>query len=201
MNDNVESIYTQMFAPNPIPKSVRELFDKTNFYASRVDAQQMTPPFLALIAAVATATPVKIATEKPETRPVVDTSESKGGDKNSYYRNRITEPDGTATVMGSPAPQTSAETQTPAERPDAAPQPMSGPTGPMDAPSANPIIDKGELAKSLSPMTKKELIAHAMDVCGLTLNQLVGRKIGRASNYEINSTSKSKIIAKILGQE
>jgi hypothetical protein len=77
MNENVEAIYTQMFAPNPIPDEVKEMFDRVNFLASRIDAQAMRPTELAMIAAVAISTKItpKYAGPKPAPALTVDTTE------------------------------------------------------------------------------------------------------------------------------
>jgi hypothetical protein len=79
MNENVETIFAQMFAPQPIPQQVINLFDRANLLASRIDAQQMRAADLALIGAIGS---IEEAVEQFKT-PVsqtVDTSEPEPDD-------------------------------------------------------------------------------------------------------------------------
>jgi hypothetical protein len=76
MNETVESIFTQMFAPAEIPQEVKTLYEKVRFYADRIDQPIMRPLDLVLIAAMAT--PAKTDLEPKQEKvipPAVDTSE------------------------------------------------------------------------------------------------------------------------------
>ena len=49
MNEQVETIYAQMFAPEPVPQKVKDLFEKVNFYLNRIDSPQLHPRELAIL--------------------------------------------------------------------------------------------------------------------------------------------------------
>ena len=184
MNDRVEEIYTQMFAPQPIPQSVLELFDRTNFLANRIDCQ-LTVGALVLIAALATKSAATAVSKLVEPE-VVDTNEV----------NETLKPQTDVVTSNDTdvAPQTAAETTNQAAA-------LLGPLGPMDAPQGEATESgKNSLAASLNLMSKAELTTHAKDVCGITSNQLYGVKQGRVSKRIIQRTSKAKIIKIILGK-
>ena len=76
MNETVESIFTQMFAPASIPQEVKALYEKVRFYSDRIDQPIMRPLDLVLIAAMATSgKEIAIPEKKKTIAPVVDTSE------------------------------------------------------------------------------------------------------------------------------
>ena len=152
MNDQVEEIYEAMFAPNPVPQSVRTLYDITNKYVSRVDAQMRTAN-LAVIAGLAVfmdgqrGRPISIP--KPRT-DIVDTSEA-------------TEPDADVPI---PAPETPAEAPTGNEGPTAEVLPAHGPSGPMDAPAKPSKKRRGLSTIKMNKLTLPELKEHARQIYG-----------------------------------
>lgn len=76
MNETVESIFTQMFAPAEIPLEVKVLYEKVRFYSDRIDQPIMRPLDLVLIAAMATSGKMTIQPEPKKTIPVtVNTTE------------------------------------------------------------------------------------------------------------------------------
>ena len=76
MNETVESIFTQMFAPVPIPQEVKTLYEKVKFYSDRITQPEMRPLDLVLIASMATnGKDIAIPEQKKTIAPVVDTSE------------------------------------------------------------------------------------------------------------------------------
>jgi len=78
MNETVESIFTQMFAPTPIPQEVKTLYEKVRFYSDRIDQPIMRPLDLVLIAAMVgnLKTSIVIPADKKLIDVAVDTSES-----------------------------------------------------------------------------------------------------------------------------
>jgi len=183
MNEQVEMIYEQMFAPQPIPQSVKTLFDRTNFFLNRIDGQMRTGN-LALIAALATVGKVPTV-EQPEAggTEIVDTSEigeiSPVQPNVSLYVNNPTEK--TIKPMNSSVPQTSV-----------------GPTGLMDAPNTPDVGRQAKRIELLQGMSKQELYAHAEEFYGLKANAFVGKKKGRPSRAEMNKVRKDQIIEKLL---
>jgi hypothetical protein len=76
MNETVESIFTQMFAPAEIPQKVKDLYEKVRFYSDRIDQPIMRPLDLVLIAAMATQTNTNLIPQQEKIiAPLVDTSE------------------------------------------------------------------------------------------------------------------------------
>lgn len=77
MNETVESIFTQMFAPAEIPQEVKTLYEKVRFYSDRIDQPIMRPLDLVLIAAMATPANTNLIPQKEKVIPpvAVDTSE------------------------------------------------------------------------------------------------------------------------------
>ena len=153
MNDQVEEIYEAMFAPNPVPQSVRTLYEHTNKFASRIDAQMRTAN-LAVIAGLAVVLdggkpmPATVTMHAPT--DVIDTSEA-------------TEPDADVPV---PAPKTPAEAPKGAESPTGNTSPAHGPSGPMDAP-AKPSKKRRSLSKiKMNKLTLPELKEHARQIYG-----------------------------------
>ena len=184
MNDRVEEIYTQMFAPQPIPQSVQELYKRTHFLANRIDCQ-LTVGALVLVAALATKSAVA-SVSKPAEPEVVDTNE--------VNETLTAQPDVAASNVTVATPQTAAEMTNQAAA-------LLGPLGPMDAPQGEATESgKNSLTASLNLMSKAELTTHAKDVCGITSNQLYGVKQGRVSKRIIQRTSRAKIIKIILGK-
>jgi len=165
MNDTVESIYTQMFAPQPIPQAVIDLFDKTNFFASRIYAQQMTPAFLALLAAVATTGTVTFAPVKPTIPSQINTNEDVS--ETLQVQQAVTFVHDTPT-------QTAVETITGEQRPDAPPETTHGLTGPMDAPEGGTHRGIDEVA--LYKLSVPELKAHAKEFYGYEAPKQFGHK-------------------------
>ena len=171
-----------MFAPDPIPQSVQELYKRTHFLANRIDCQ-LTVGALVLIAALAT----KTATPKVEVVENIDIDYI--GDTSAAKLDVV--------VTNDPIPAT----QTPAETTNQAAA-LLGPLGPMDAPQGETTESgKDSLLPALNLMSKAELTTHAKDVCGISSNQLYGVKQGRVSKRIIQRTSKAKIIKIILGKD
>jgi hypothetical protein len=135
-----------MFAPDPIPASVVQAFDKANKYRSRVSAGGMRPMDLAIIAAIGMSQPeptvesIAVPAAVSQAEPVIDP----------------TEPDAD---VPDPAPQASPETQT-------MPAPSSGPTGVMDAPATPSKERRARSAYLMQKMTVPELKVHARAVYG-----------------------------------
>lgn len=158
MNEQVEEIYTQMFAPEPIPKAVKVAFDRTNFLANRIDAQLFRGTELAIIAGAATQS---MPTPKPKAAQVtsedvpIDTSEVPPGGAPSV---EITEPAPDATPEQSEADRMAE--QKPVEIP------TTGRTGPMDAPPRPDKKRRGLAATKMLKLTTKELKVHAEQVYG-----------------------------------
>lgn len=146
MNDRVEEIFKQMFAPKAIPFSVRNLFEQANFLGSRIDATAMRPIDLAIIGAIGTAT-TQMATglERVAIGALVDAG------------------------MPITAPDVSEEPQTPSEGDNdtsLTEATITGPTGPMDVPSKPDKKRRGLGVIKLQKMTVKELRVHALEFYG-----------------------------------
>ena len=172
-----------MFAPQPVPQSVRELYDRTIFLGNRIDNPNITVGGLVLIAALATRT-VLPTISKPAEVDLDEVSETWTPQQDVVVANDTV-----------PAAQTLPEQSS-------VPEPMNGPLGPMDAPQG-PTTESGKngLEIALSGMSKAELVSHAIDVCGMTKKQILGRnKKGRATKSDFNFTCKAKIIERILGK-
>ena len=161
MNETVESIFAQMFAPNEIPQSVVELFDKANFFVSRIDAPAMRVPLMAVIAAIATTRGSNVQGPLPKAKlpDEIDTSEQA-----EPVKVERTLPDEIATTEPVQAPETVVTGQSATEPPTTAP---GVPTGPMDAPAT--ILKAPKTALCLAQMTKDELREHANQVLGYRL--------------------------------
>jgi len=148
MNDRVEEIYEQMFAPDPIPDCVRSAFETVNRYASRIDAGMMRPVDLAIIAAMGLGETVPatapVASAPPQHDGLIDTGE-----------------EGTV-----PEPTQAAGQQTPAGDTSGATLPSHGPTGPMDAPAKPSEKRRGLSQYAMQRMSITELRAHAKEFYG-----------------------------------
>jgi hypothetical protein len=155
MNERVEEVYEQMFAPKPVPASVRTLFDKANHLASRVDAQTMKLTDLAIIGAVAVMPQVGIATTGGAIEPPKEPIDEDGSID--------TTEDTVAPSQGATAPPVD-------EVPVAGTaRPSQGPTGPMDAPAQPPTPKTKSLTtKQMQKMTRPELIVHAKEAYGFS---------------------------------
>lgn len=149
MNDKVEEIYEQMFAPNPIPDCVRAAFESVNKHASRVDAGLMRPLDLAIIASIglsgAMPTTVAVAYPPQEHDGLIDTVE---GDEEQPV----------------PAPTRFTEPLKDADRTSEPVLTSHGPTGPMDAPSKP--VKKGTSKYAMQKMSLHELRVHAREFYG-----------------------------------
>ena len=148
MNDQVEEIYERMFAPNEIPQAVRELYQRVQFFVSKIDCPGMKMSQLALIAGIATANPAQAVAVKPHKDAVIDTAEADA-------------------EIPDPAPQSPAAGQTPPEEPIEPALDITGPggpTGPMDAPAKRLKNPKTEV--QLMRMTARELRVQARDFHG-----------------------------------
>lgn len=76
MNETVEAIFAQMFAPQPVPEEVKQIYERTKKLADRIDQMNMRPLDFALMAGIAI-TFRKSVMETPTTKTpgIVDTSE------------------------------------------------------------------------------------------------------------------------------
>lgn len=148
MNERVTEIYTQMFAPQPIPQSVKEMYERTVFFANRIDATMFKPTELAIIAGAATQGKMEVqkAAAVAANEPV-DTSEP----------SPPTVPPPTAPA---PAPETPVDGQTPE------PEPKT--PGIMDARHKPDRKRRGLAATKMLKLTVKELRVHAKENYGWT---------------------------------
>lgn len=145
MNEQVETIYTQMFAPEPIPQSVREMYDRAKFLADRVDSPNISVGGLILIAVTATK-----SAKKPVGRPrkisEVDTDEV-----------------GETLPVQTYTDTQAADAQKPAE-PQTATGSMDAPLGKMDVPAPpETALQRGMSVRRLNLLTRPELRAHAKE--------------------------------------
>jgi hypothetical protein len=150
MNEQVETIYTQMFAPNPIPQQVIDLFDRINFCCSRIDAPNaMRATQLAIIGGIGAFLAAKgepLPPQMPKPTELIDTTEP---------------PTRTTTQVAPPADTTSQN---------------RAPTGPMDAP-ARPTNKPEVTAAALATMAPAELREHARQCFGVELNKHYGKAL------------------------
>ncbi len=187
MNDKVQEIFTQMFAPHEIPQPVIDMYNRTKFLADRVDAPIIPISGLVLIAATATKTAAMSASKPIEpaevdTKEVSETLPTEGGDV--LIVNKVI-----------PAPE-------PPVEPTSAAGAMNGPLGEMDAPEgATTEAGKASLAATLVLMTKEELIEHATGVLKMTKRQICGRKKnGPVTKSDMRTAKVPEIIERILGK-
>jgi hypothetical protein len=180
-----------MFAPQPIPQSVREMYDRTVFLANRIDCQ-LTVGALVLIAATATKT-AATSVSKPILPEEVDID---------YVGETLSVQPGLTTNVPFAEPQTPPEQQEGKDAPNGADKPAFATTGPMDAPQGvTTESGRNSLERSLHGMTKAELLAHAIDACKMTMKQAIGKeKKAKITKADIQYTSKATIIKSILGQ-
>lgn len=158
MNDQVEAIFTQMFAPGKIPQSVVDMYDRTKFLADKVDAPIIPVSGLVLIAASATKTAVT-SLSKPIDPAEVDTKEV------SETLPVQPDEDVQSTAPETPVEQTSSD------------GPMDAPRGAMDAPTTpEPELQRGMSEKRLMMLTAAELRAHALEFYGLKAKATWGKK-------------------------
>jgi len=76
MNETVEAIFTQMFAPQPVPDEVKQLYERAKKLADRIDQMNMRPLDFAIMAAVAISFRKSVMeTTTTKTSGIVDTSE------------------------------------------------------------------------------------------------------------------------------
>ena len=192
MNDRVEEVYTQMFAPQPIPQSVREMYERAVFLANRIDCQ-LTMGALVLIAASATKT-AATSVSKPIVPETVDI--------HKVAETLPVQPDLT-TNASVETPQTPVEQPKGEDAPNEPDRPAFATTGPMDAPQGiTTESGKNSLERSLNLMTKAELLAHATDACKMTMKQAIGKeKKAKITKADIQYTSKATIINSILGHK
>lgn len=189
MNQTVENIFAEMFAPNAIPIEVIELYDKVNFFVARMGLGGMKRSDLCMIAAIALSRPpVRSSADKDiDGHELVDTSEDTDIKNPVEPVEMYDEDDGDDEDEGNPP--------TPVD--DLPPAPP--PSGKMDAPKA-PDPGKKRKAKIellLMKMTNDELFTHAKDVCGISEQKLFGKK-GFVSKAEKKNFPKEKIIKAIM---
>ena len=198
-----------MFAPQQIPQSVREMYERAVFLANRIDCQ-LTVGALVLIAATATKTATTSVSKPivPETVDIHEVSETLPVQPddvviyNTTTANAGYEPE-TTTHMCIVASQTPPEPQTGEVAPNEPEKPPFATTGPMDAPQGiTTESGRNSLERSLNLMTKAELLAHATDACKMTMKQAIGKeKKGKVTKRDIQYASKATIIKNILGQK
>jgi hypothetical protein len=149
MNEKVEEIYTQMFAPQEIPQAVRDLYARAQRFADRIDSPQMPVSMLVTIAACATVT---AKSAKPAKVDIDEVGETIPVQPDSYASNE--------------APEPSAERSNDEVDPNAPPEGGAAATGPMDVPAVHHKGDELKMVKDLMRMTKDELRAHAKEFYG-----------------------------------
>lgn len=189
MNEAVESIYAGMFAPQPIPIEVIELYDSVNFFVKKSGLSGMKMIDLCQIAG--TALYLKNSKAAPENRKqdldghgIIDTADDSDipnpVEKVKMYvdgmQDDVFE---SAPVDGLPAPPTDGRT--------------------MDAPRAPDPNNKrkGNIAKLLQKMTQNELLSHAKDICGISPQKLTGKK-GFLKKEDLKKIPKETIINAIM---
>ncbi|MCJ7829006.1 MAG: hypothetical protein MUP81_04620 [Dehalococcoidia bacterium] len=148
MNENIEEIYTQMFAPQPIPQAVKELYARAQHFADRIDSPQMPMSMLVTIAACATVT----GKTKPVNVDIDEVDETIPVQPDSYASNEAT---------GTPPVPSNGETDT-----NDALESSGVATGPMDVPA---VVHQGDDARrynDLIRMTVLELREHAKEFYG-----------------------------------
>lgn len=157
MNDEVEEKFLQMFAPNEIPVAVIELYQRVQFFVSRLDLPGMKLSQLCLIAAVATGGAPQAVPAKPPTDEDVDTSEPDAD---------VADPEPQTPVAEQPAPeQAVGGDQAPAA------------TGPMDAPATVKYLSVREKRLHLHKLELPELRVHAKEFYGFDGKNLNKRTI------------------------
>lgn len=187
MNQTVEAIYAEMFAPHAIPIEVINLYDKINFFVKRAGLPGMRKIDMCMIAGIALNKPVKLTenTRKDlDGHEIVDTSEDQEIDSPIQDAEMVSFTD-TGTSQATPLDDLPAP-------PDEGKK--------MDAPKAPDPNNKrkGNIETLLERMTRDELLAHATGICKISINKLAGRQRGKASKAEIDKVGKSKIIKAIL---
>ena len=187
MNERIEEIYTQMFAPQPIPQSVIRLYDKVKHFTDRVDGSVITPQELAIIAAVASgvSAPATVP-QKATEQPVIAETTGTGGDP--YADEAV------------PAPQTPVAPQTEPTAPIMPQAEPVAPTGPMDAPET-PGQRGIDNSKTLENMSKRELYVYATEQLRIPPKILLRRKKtgrgGRVSKKEFQHITKDMMLETI----
>jgi hypothetical protein len=149
MNEKVEEIYTQMFAPQEIPQAVRDMYARAQRFADRIDSPQMPVSMLVTIAACATVTG---KSAKPAKVDIDEVSETVPAQPDSYASNE--------------APEPSNERSKDEVDPNAPPEGGKPATGPMDVPAVHHKGDELKMLRDLMRMTKAELRAHAKEFYG-----------------------------------
>jgi hypothetical protein len=187
MNQAVENIYAEMFAPHAIPIEVITLYDKVNYFVKKEGLPGMRKFDMCMIAGIALNKPVKRdenTKQDLDGHEIVDTSEDFDIDNPIENAEMIVD-DAESSFEPTPLDDLPAP-------------PDEG--GKMDAPKAPDPNQKrkGHIEALLSKMTKDELLAHATDICGVSVNKLAGRQRGKASKAEIDKIGKQKIIKAIL---
>jgi hypothetical protein len=147
MNEQVEAIFTQIFAPEPIPESAIALFEKMLKFGSRIDRKQMRPEDLCLIAAISEMfRPDLGETTTLSAQPYAVSVTSSG-----------------ALIDAS---EDEPETQTPPKTTNEAQKPVIASGGPMDAPKKPLKKIKAMTVGNMQKMVRKELIAHSKEFYG-----------------------------------
>lgn len=187
MNQTVENIYAEMFAPKAIPIEVIMLYDKVNFFVKKTGLPGMRKIDMCIIAGLALHRGVKLQENERrdlDGQEIIDTSDA-DETANPVERAEMIVDDDESSFEPTPLDDLPAP-------------PDEG--GRMDAPKAPDPNNKrkASIEKLLEKMTRDELLAHATGVCKITANKLVGRQRGRVSKPEIDKVSKQKIIKLIL---
>ncbi|MHC4625069.1 MAG: hypothetical protein ACYS4W_14340 [Planctomycetota bacterium] len=151
MNDSIRDLYTQMFAPQPIPQSVLDLYERTKHLSDRITAPVLPVYVLVLIAATATKS-VKTSISDPIVPEALE--------KPKIEETLPPQLDFVATDV-TPEPF-----QKPAEDDKTAQDYVPTPTGPMDAP-AKPDPKKGMGRVRLMRLSAVELRVHAKEFYGI----------------------------------
>ena len=170
MNERVEEIYVQMFAPKAIPASVQTVFDRANKLSGRIDAP-MRPMDLVIIATIATLQPAVTMTAKADSQePIV---------AEGFIE--MAEPDADEDDTEA---QVAAEDENEEDGPSATFSTSHGPAGVMDAPSRPSKDAKTKTVYMMQKMSATELKVHAREVYGF--------KTGRRSKKDIIKALKDR---------
>ena len=189
MNQTVENIFAEMFAPKAIPIEVINLYDKVNYFIKKSGLPGMRKIDMCIIAGLALDRGIKL--QEKETRDldgneIVDTSEvdevPNPVDKVDVYINDGTEEE---------------EIQTFDPTSELPPPPTEG--AKMDAPkSPDPKGKrKANIEALLERMTTAELLSHAKDICGISPQKIAGKK-KFMKKEEIKKIPKKDIIKAIM---
>jgi len=189
MNQTVENIFADMFAPKAIPIEVINLFDKVNYFVQKSGLPGLRRIDMCIIAGLALDRGVKL--QERETRDldgseIVDTSDTE-------------EPDSPVENVEMYVDDATEQDEIEAFDPTAELPPPPEEGAKMDAPKAPDPQNKrkANIEVLLERMTTPELLSHAKDICGITPQKIMGKQ-GFLKKEEIKKIPKQKIIKAIM---